>query len=126
MEFIKNNYFELFLSIVLVHAAVVRILYTDLFLEEMNDIGYPLFVGYLIIFAELVSPFILFEYFGPKIKNFGLVLYIVACVGISCMYLKDYSFTDMNKIGVFTNSMENIFLHLEVVIIMIYMIIRKS
>jgi hypothetical protein len=128
IEFIKSNYFEIFLCIGLTTAGLVRIIYPELRIKELKDIPINEFLEHILIIFELLSTYFIF-YTNTKIKNIYYGIYIIGCIIISLFYLSKKSssdiFSEFIELSIFPNNMKSIWYHLVYVYILIYLIYIK-
>jgi hypothetical protein len=128
IEFIKFNYFEIFLCIGLTTAGLCRLFYPELRQKEMNDLSISEIHESILILYELSAVYIIF-FTNQEIKNIYYGIYIIGCILISLYYLSKRSiskiFSEFRELCIFPNEMKSIWYHLVYVYILIYMIYIK-
>jgi hypothetical protein len=128
IEFIKSNYFELFLCIGLTTAGLFRLIFPELRHKEMIDLPINEIQEHILILYELSSIYIIF-YTDTDTKNIYYSIYIIGCVLIALYYLSKRSisdiFSEFKELSIFPNDMKTIWYHLIIVFIFIYMIYIK-
>jgi len=128
IEFIKSNYFEIFLCIGLTTAGLFRLIFPELRQKEMIDLPINEIQEHILIFYELSSIYFIF-YTDKDIKNIYYSIYIIGCVLITLYYLSKRSlsdiFSEFKELSIFPNNMKSIWYHLVYVFILIYIIYIK-
>ena len=128
IDFIKKNYFEIFLCIGLIFASLSRLFSSKLRNEEIHDLSINPIFEYAIIIFELSSVYFIF-YADPKIKNIYYGIYIICCIIITLYYLSKKIpsdiFSEFTELSIFPDNMKSIWYHLVYVYILIYIIYIK-
>ena len=128
IEFIKSNYFEIFLCIGLTTAGLFRLIFPELRQKEMIDLPINEIQEHILILYELSSIYFIF-YTDKDIKNIYYSIYIIGCVLITLYYLSKRSlsdiFSEFKELSIFPNNMKSIWYHLVYVFILIYIIYIK-
>lgn len=127
-EFIKNNYFDIFICGGLIFASLSRIFYSKLRDREIHDLHInELFEIALIIF-ELSGVYFIF-YTNKETKNNYYKIYIFGCVVISLYYLSHKSlasiYSEFIQLSIFPNDFKTMWYHLVYVYILIYLVYIK-
>jgi hypothetical protein len=128
IEFIKSNYFQLFLCIGLTTAGLFRLIFPELRHKEMIDLPINEIQEYIIILFELSSIYFIF-YTNNDIRNAYYSIYIFGCILITLYYLSKRSifeiFSEFKELCIFPNNMKSIWYHLVYVFILLYIIYIK-
>jgi len=127
-EFIKSNYFDIFICVGLVFASLSRIFYASLREREIHDLPINQIFEYALILYELSSVYFIF-YTNENIRKNYYKIYISACIIISMYYLSKMSlsdiFTELTKLSIFPNDFRIMWYHLVYVYILIYLVYIK-
>jgi hypothetical protein len=128
IEFIKSNYFEIFLCIGLTAAGLFRLIFPELRKKEMKYLPINEIHEYAIILYELSAIYFIF-YSTEDIRNIYYSIYIIACIIITVYHISNKSyeeiFLEIPELSIFSNDMKTIWYHLIIVFIFIYMIYIK-
>jgi hypothetical protein len=128
IEFIKFNYFEIFLTIGLTTAGLCRLVFPELRQIEIHDLPITELHEYILILFELSAGYIIF-FTNKEIKNIYYGIYILGCILIALYYLSKRSasniFSEFTELCIFPNNMKSIWYHLIYVYILIYIIYIK-
>ena len=122
----KIFYFKIIIALTLTSAAVGRIMYPDVRAEEIEkNLFMNQYSSYGIIIYELLSFYFLF-FTTSFIKNMYLLLYVVLVILLSAYYLYKYiKFDDLKSLYIYTPDVKSIWIHLLIIIIMVYMVLFK-
>ena len=125
-KFVKNNYFEILLCIIITSAGLYKLYYPDLKKEEsMNLKVLHEFHEYLIIIFELSSIyFLLFAKKEVKDIYIGIYCSIVTLVAFFYLYNRNI-LREIKDIFIYTNDIKSIFLRLIYVYILMYIMFYK-
>ena len=128
IEFIKNNYFDLFICAGLVFASLSRLFYPTLRDIEIHDLPINQLFEYGLILYELSSVYFIF-FTNKEIRNNYYKIYIFGCIVISIYYLSQKSissiFSEIIKLSIFPNDFKIMWYHLVYVYILIYLVYIK-
>jgi hypothetical protein len=128
-EFLKKNYFEIFLCIGITCGALFRIMCPELREEEMKNLPITDIGEYIIIIGELFA--IYFNFFSSKeLKNIYLNIFLFGCIIVTLYYLSKKSMStilsEVKKLCIFPDDIISIWYHLIYVYIIIYIIYIKE
>ena len=128
IEFIKSNYFDIFICAGLVFAGLSRVYYPLLRDVEIHDLPINQLFEYALILYELSSVYFIF-FTNKKIRNNYYKIYIFGCIIISLYYLSQRPissiFSELTKLSIFPNDFKIIWYHLVYVYILIYIVYIK-
>jgi N6-adenosine-specific RNA methylase IME4 len=128
IEFIKSNYFDIFICSGLVFASLSRVFYSSLRDKEIHDLPINEVFEYTLILYELSSVYFIF-FTNENIRKYYYKIYIAACITISMYYLSKMSleniFTELTKLSIFPNDFRVMWYHLVYVYILIYLVYIK-
>jgi hypothetical protein len=129
IEFIKSNYFEIFVCSGLVFASLSRLFSSKLRQIEIHDLEINQIFEYAIIIYELSSVYFIF-FTNKYTRNIYYSIYIIVCIIITLFYLYQKSlsniFSEFIELSIFPNNMKSIWYHLIYVYILIYLIYIKD
>lgn len=121
-----SSYFETIIVIILVSAALGRIFNSDIRQQEISENPFLNEVSsYAIIVFELLSIYFIF-YSNKMYKNMYLFTYILLVLPLSIFYiLKNTNLIkDLKSLFIYTPNIKSIFIHILILLIMIYIIIK--
>jgi hypothetical protein len=127
-NFIKKNYFELLLCIIITGTGIYKLLNSNLRQEELINLNFlSEFHSYLIIIFELSSVyFLLFAEKDIKDVYIGIYCIVVALVALYYLYNNSNILTEIRDIFRYSKDIKSIFLRLIYIYILLYVIYYKE
>ena len=124
-NFIKNNYFEIFISITVTIAGIYRLFCPDIRQKEIDNMKIiNMNHEFLIMLFEISAIYFIF-FTTPFIKKLYIGTYLFFCSIVTLLYIYNKNIIKLVKnLIIYTNNAESIGIHFIILVIMFYLFIK--